>query len=73
MDSVVVKRTGSAEAYHRMQDGCPACKTNDHKKPELWKEWELDKAKVWKDPCQHPECFGEEWDRTNASGDKWPV
>jgi len=60
MTKVKIKRGGSGHKYHRInKDGEVACNRSEREPEDSWKTWPLEKAQVWKDPCQNTKCFGE--------------
>jgi len=58
-DIVLVKDGQNSKTYHVDEDGTPACGVRDGANPEDWREWGIEKAKVWRAPCQRPGCYGE--------------
>jgi hypothetical protein len=73
MDKVLVKDGRNGNSYHKIEDGTPACLVNGNEDPENWHEWELSKAKAWKEPCQNADCYGNPDVNGAKTGDKWPV
>jgi len=77
---VLVKKGPNGKVYDKQNDdGLPKCGVNYGTDPDEWREWDEEKAAVWKTPCQNADCFARTKpqresvkDRVNTS-ESWPV
>jgi len=57
MQFLIIK-TQSAETYHRIHNGEPACRISTE--GQTTAVWSHERADTWREPCKHSQCFGED-------------
>jgi len=67
---VLVKDGPNSKQYHRNEDGQPACGVRGHDSSDHWSEWGIEKANVWKTPCQRKRCYGDSAASESADGNE---
>lgn len=63
-ESLVITTSGGGQnasktKFHKFHDGVAACGTTPKQGEPT--EWDVEKARVWRDPCKH--CFADEIER----------